>query len=159
MRVSNQDFLWNAWIHRRKWMAAAMLVIAMSLPAIAQVGANVGGTVTDTTGAAVPGATVTITNSSNGETQVIKAGAEGTYRAVNLPPATYQITAEAQGFGTSKKNVGLLTGSDVTADFALGAAGVSETVTVTEKRLHWSKPISRLLSRSSTAPNWRICLY
>src|SRR5580658_6115213 len=115
----------------RKWAASATIFLAIGVAAWAQVGANVGGVVTDTTGAAVPGATVTITNTSNGQSEVLKTGAEGTYRAVNLQPATYQITAEASGFGTTKKNVGLNTGADVTLDFALGVAGVSETVTVT----------------------------
>ena len=108
---------------------AGLLLIAG--PGWAQVGANVGGVITDNTGAVVPGATVTITNASNGTSHVIKASGQGTYRAVNLAPAPYHISAEAGGFGTSKKNVTLLVGSDVTVDFALGVAGVSETVTVT----------------------------
>ncbi len=121
----------NMWNQRNRQLAPAMLFVAMSLSALAQVGANVGGVVADNTGAVIPGATVTITNSSNGETQVLKAGAAGNYRAVNLQPAPYQIGVTAEGFGTSKKNVTLLVGSDVTVDFALGVAGVSETVTVT----------------------------
>jgi len=129
MSFSNHSL--DALTQRTKWLVWMIVPVAVSLTAWAQVGANVGGVVTDTTGAAVPGATVTITNTNNGETQVLKAGAEGTYRAVNLPPATCQISAEAPGFGANKKSVALLVGSDVTLDFPLGVAGVSETVTVT----------------------------
>lgn len=116
---------------RNEWMARAIVFIAMSMMVLAQVGANVGGVVTDSTGAAVSGATVTVTNTTNGESHVLKASPQGAYRAVNLPPAQYQITVEATGFGTSRKDVDLLVGSDVTVDFPLGVAGVSETVTVT----------------------------
>jgi len=121
----------------RRWLvpcgAPALLAGAVFWAAsgCAQVGANVGGVVTDNTGAVVPAATVTITNANNGASQILKSGEQGTYRAVNLPPAQYQISVEAGGFGTSKKTVTLLVGSDVTLDFALGVLGVSETVTVT----------------------------
>src|SRR5579864_8161915 len=108
----------------RKYAIVFALIGFVSVTAWAQVGANVGGVVTDNTGAVIPGATVTITNTSNGVSQTLKAGAEGSYRAVNLQPAPYEITAEAAGFGTVKKNTTLLTGSDVTMDFSLGVAGV-----------------------------------
>jgi len=108
--------------------AGCVLCIA---PVYAQVGANVGGVVADTSGAAIPSATVTITNTANGVSQAIKAGAAGNYRAVNLPPAAYEISVEAQGFATAKKDVTLLVGSDVTLNFTLGLEGVTQTVTVT----------------------------
>ena len=115
----------------RKDAIVFALVACVSVTAWAQVGANVGGVVTDNTGAVIPAATVTITNTSNGVSQILKAGPAGTYRAVNLQPAPYEITAEAPGFGTVKKNATLLVGSDVTVDFGLGVAGVTENVTVT----------------------------
>jgi len=110
-------------------LLTALVILAAC--AWAQVGANVGGVVSDNTGAVIPGANITIKNVNNGEAQVLKAGASGNYRAVNLQPAPYEISVEMAGFGTSKKNVTLLVGSDVTVDFALGVAGVTETVTVT----------------------------
>jgi hypothetical protein len=113
-----------------KWIVGVAFV-AMSVAVWAQVGANVGGVVADNTGAVIPGATVTITNTNNGDSQVLKTGPAGTYRAVNLQPAPYEISVEAPGFGTSKKDTTLLVGSDVTVDFSLGVAGVSESVLVT----------------------------
>jgi len=98
--------------------------------AFAQVGANAGGTVTDNSGARVPGALVTITNTNTGVGQTLKTGELGNYRAVNLTPATYEVTAEASGFSTVKKSITLQVGSDVTLDFTLGVSGVSETLTV-----------------------------
>jgi hypothetical protein len=108
-----------------------LAIVLTTSSAWAQVGANVGGVVRDNTGAVIPGATVNITNTNTGGSQVLKTGSEGNYRAVNLQPAAYDITAEASGFGTVKKAITLLVGSDVAVDFSLGVAGVSENITVT----------------------------
>jgi hypothetical protein len=94
------------------------------------VGANVSGIVTDASGAVVPGATVTITNTKNGESQTQVTGNGGNYRGVNLQPAPYVISAEAKGFGTQKKNITLLVGSDETVDFTMGVSEVTQNVTV-----------------------------
>src|SRR5215469_15764206 len=113
----------------RLFFVCTLVLLALS-EGFAQVGANAGGTVTDKSGARVPGATVTFTNSNSGATQILRTGEEGNYRAVNLTPATYEVTAEASGFSTVKKSITLQVGGDVTLDFALGVAGVTETVTV-----------------------------
>src|ERR1700722_15765451 len=114
----------------RKWAASATIFLAVSLAAWAQVGANVGGVVTDTTGAAVPGAKVTILNPSSGTSMELTTGPDGNYRAVNLQPAPYEITGTAQGFGSVKKAVTVLVGTDSTVDLALNVAGVTENITV-----------------------------
>ena len=113
---------------RYRWLIT-VLVCAINL--FAQVGGNVGGIVRDNTGAVIPGATVTITNTSTNVAQTQKTGGEGNYRAVNLQPAPYEISVEAPGFGTSKRSVTLGVGADLALDFALGVAGVTENVTVT----------------------------
>jgi hypothetical protein len=102
----------------------------LTVAAFAQVGSNVGGVVADATGKAIPGATVTIENTSNGTTQTQTTGSDGNYRGVNLQPAPYIITATAPGFGTSKKSVTLLVGSDQTVDFALTLGQVQQDVLV-----------------------------
>ena len=68
-------------------VAAALALIGVLTPpeAIAQVGGvNVGGVVTDETGAWLPGVTITVTNKANGTSQVLITGMEGNYRAVAL---------------------------------------------------------------------------
>lgn len=95
------------------------------------VGGNIGGEVTDQTGARLPGATITITNQARGSVQVIITGPEGTYRAVALQPAQYEITAELAGFSTAKRSLTVNVGADLTVDFRLGVSTVQETVTVT----------------------------
>ncbi len=57
------------------------------------------GTVTDPSGAVVPGATITLTNTATGVTRSVKVSAAGTYEAPNLlAPATYIVTAVSSGF-------------------------------------------------------------
>jgi hypothetical protein len=118
---------------RRRWRRAltalvGSLVVAAS--ASAQIGANLGGRVRDSTGGALPGATVTITNTSNGAVQAVTCGSEGNFRAVNLQPAPYEVRAELAGFGTVIKSIVLVVGSDQTVDFTLGVANLQENVTV-----------------------------
>jgi Carboxypeptidase regulatory-like domain len=56
------------------------------------------GTVTDTTGAVVPGATVTVTNKATGISDSTASNAQGAYTFPLLQPGTYQTAAELQGF-------------------------------------------------------------
>ncbi len=94
------------------------------------VAANIGGTVTDDTGGALPGVTITVTNRANGVTVTAVTGAEGRYRVVELQPAPYEITAELSGFAPQRRSLTLFVGTDATLDFRLGVASVAETLTV-----------------------------
>ena len=124
---------------------AGLLLIAV--PGWAQVGANVGGVVTDNTGAVVPEATVTITNTSNGTSQVIKASGQGTYRAVNLAPAPYRSLQksvvldkqeERDAAGGIRRDRRFLAGRRRRLGDGDGTPA---------KRLRWSKPPNRRPSR------------
>src|SRR3954468_4952658 len=116
----------------RRFVTAWLIAIVwLGVPALAQVGGNLGGVVKDTGGGVIPGASVTITNVSTNVTQTLQTGAEGNYRAVNLQPAPYEVTVEVSGFGTVKKSVLVQVGSDLTVDFALKVGDVAETLTVT----------------------------
>jgi Carboxypeptidase regulatory-like domain len=93
----------------------------------------IGGTVEDTTGAAIPNATVVIHSNTTNSEQTVTTDTSGFFRVVHLEPTTYTVTVSASGFGNYKSNevivqVGLLT--DVTPKLATGSAA-SETVEVT----------------------------
>src|SRR5579872_211197 len=64
----------------------------------AQFRASLRGTVTDTQGAVVPGATVTLVNTQTNQTMVATSDANGIYQFNALPPAPYQLTAGHEGF-------------------------------------------------------------
>lgn len=116
------------------WAAAAVMVLIPAMAA-AQVGqtAVLTGTVTDTSGAPVPGVTVTATSPAliGGSRSVVSDG-EGVYRFPALPPGLYSVTAELQGFTPAKRdNVRLLLGQVITIDHTLSVGTLTEAVTVT----------------------------
>ena len=115
------------------WLTAAVMSLIPALAA-AQVGqtAVLTGTVTDTSGAAVPGVTVTATSPALiGGARSVVTEADGSYRFPALPPGLYTVTAELQGFTTGKRdNVRLLLGQTITSDITLSVGGLQETVMV-----------------------------
>src|SRR5688572_1328519 len=89
------------------------------------------GTISDSSGAAVVGATVKVLNPETGvETTAITTDA-GVYRMPSLQPSTYQITVSAPGFKTSvRQNVVLSVAQTLTVDFALEVGNLTESITV-----------------------------
>src|SRR5689334_8430487 len=104
-----------------------------AVPAASQaVRATVLGTVTDRTGAVLPGVTVTITNTDTRVVQATVSDSQGHYTLTNLLPAPYDIEATLSGFQTVvRSGVRLVVGSQSVVDFTLGPSAVQETVTVT----------------------------
>lgn len=103
----------------------------LSVIANAQFRAGVQGTVTDTAGAIVPGATIILTNTETGQTQQAVTSDDGFYRFSALPPSTYTITVEQQSFkkrviGNVKVDAESVRGLDI----QLEVGGISEVVTV-----------------------------
>jgi hypothetical protein len=112
-----------------------LIVVAVLFLCVAtawgQYGASIQGTVTDNSGAVVPGATVTVTNQETGVSKTTVTSDAGSYRVSGLVPGRYAITAEAASFKEGEvKDVAVsaeeLTGRNV----VLQPGGTSETVTV-----------------------------
>ncbi len=91
------------------------------------------GTVTDTQGAVITNATVTITNEATGVSlPPIPANANGFYVADALPVGSYTVTATAKGFKTGVVTGNMVVaGGRLTADIQMEIGAVTETVTVT----------------------------
>ncbi len=115
----------------RGWMIALLLVLT-AVPAAAQTNTGqISGTVRDTSGAVLPGVTVTLTNTNTNITQTAVSGPAGTYVFANLPVSTYSVEAELQGFRKAQKTGFELTADGrITADFALSVGAMTETVEV-----------------------------
>jgi outer membrane receptor protein involved in Fe transport len=117
-------------------MAAAIIAIAAflaPLPASAQAlyGAIVG-TVADQSGAPVPGATVTATNTGTASKVDALTDADGNYSFRNLLPGVYDLAASLQGFRELRQTgVRVSAGNPVRHDLKLEVGTVSEAVTVT----------------------------
>ncbi len=105
-------------------------LIATAFPAFAQE-AVLAGVVTDTTGAVLPGVTVTATNTATGNAFVAVTDGTGTFR-LPVRVGTYEIKSELSGFQIVVQNgVQLLLGREATLNFKMSPATLSETVTVT----------------------------
>jgi hypothetical protein len=90
------------------------------------------GMVTDATGAVIPGATVTASNSSTGLTRTSVTSEAGEYRILLLPPGRYEVKVELSGFTTQVRgDVEVTVGGTAGADFRLQVGMASETITVT----------------------------
>src|SRR5579883_1248792 len=93
---------------------------------------SVFGTVTDSTGAVVPNATVTVTDVSKGTFQQVQTNASGNYTVTHLIPDTYKITVAASGFAQAEAD-GIAVAADTSpqVNLTLQPAGAAQTVTVT----------------------------
>jgi outer membrane receptor protein involved in Fe transport len=112
---------------------------------------NIVGVVTDATGAALPGATVTATNRGTNAQRSVTSNTAGQYRFDLLPNGIYDVKAEAPGFSVAQvNNLQLLVGTTVTANLPLSAGTVSTTVEVTSSTL--LTDIEKLDSSTAVTP-------
>ena len=112
---------------------AFVVVAILAAPsAWAQQGtAGVLGTVTDDSGAVLPGVTLTARHQDLGTVRSAVSDDRGVYRIPVLVPGVYWITAELSGFRTDRReNLQLTAGSEITLDFHLAVAGLEEQVRV-----------------------------
>ena len=94
------------------------------------------GTVTDTTGAVVPGATVTIRNLNTGLVRTTETQADGSYRVPELPIGTYDVTVEKGDFQTSvTSGVRVEVSAERRVDLAIRPGAVKEQITVSGEEL------------------------
>jgi hypothetical protein len=113
-------------------LSSLLLAVMWATTALAQyTTARLSGTVEDNTGAAVPGATVTIEQTGTGYKQVVKSGTAGEYLFPSLPVGDHQITVEMTGFTTYvQKGIGLAVGQAASQRIVLGVGAVTQQVTV-----------------------------
>ena len=94
-------------------------------------GGSLAGRVTDQTGAALPGVSVTATNSGTGFSRTVVTGADGAYRFA-LPVGRYSVVADLAGFGTvTTKDVDVQVATERSVNVTLKQAAVKEQITVT----------------------------
>jgi hypothetical protein len=109
-----------------------LLLLLASARAVchAQFSASVVGTVTDTSGAVVPNASVVLHNVDTGVDFPAVANASGIYRFSSVAPGSYNVIVKSKGFRDSSVGVVVTTGETRGADVTLQPSGVDSTVTV-----------------------------
>ena len=117
----------------RLTLLVGLLAVAAA-PAHAQVGATTGaivGTVTDDTKAVLPGVTVSARGSALMGVRTVISEANGQYRFGALPPGTYTLIFEIEGFTPiTRDNIQIGLGFTATINVELSVGGLAETITV-----------------------------
>src|SRR5262252_8647557 len=110
----------------------SLVLVASAASAQTSTTGSIEGVVTDPNGAAVKGATVTVTSPNLIAVRTATTNDEGRYQLLALPPGTYQVSVDASGFGKyEQEGVAVNLGRTATVDAALQLAAASATVTVT----------------------------
>jgi len=114
-------------------MPAFVLLLCAAAPSMAQrtTTGTMMGRIVDSSGAVLPGASVTLQSPEVLGTFSAVTDNDGVYRVTNLPPATYDIRAELSGFQTVIRKAPVRLNAVTETDFTLSVGSVAETVTVT----------------------------
>lgn len=92
---------------------------------------SLNGTVTDSSGAMLPGASVSITREDTGQTLKTTVNSRGEYSFQQLNPGTWTVTVSASGFSSQTKVGEILVSKPATIDFKMGVQEATQTVNVT----------------------------
>jgi len=124
--------------HVVRFLAAGLtLAVVIASPAVANAQstlATLTGTITDASGGALPGATVTLTSVATGTERTVNSEASGDFKVPNLDAGIYTMTVKLQGFADASRQVELLARQIVRADTELQIASATEHVEVTSVR-------------------------
>jgi len=118
----------------RNSLALALLLLALSRPygfAQSVTTGDLTGTVTDSSGAVIPQATVTLRSTSEGTTQPTATNQNGNYHFSLLKPGNYVVSALAPNMAETKRSVKVQIGQITTVMLSLGARGQNQTIEVT----------------------------
>ena len=113
------------------FLTASLMLFPVLQARAQQTTADILGTVTDSTGAVIPGAAVVVQNVGTGAKRTTQAGKDGAYVVSDLAVGTYSVTITANGFNTYSVPTLDLSGSNrARVDAKLQPGSVSQTVTV-----------------------------
>ena len=114
----------------RKIQCVFLLAVALCLPVAAQTLGEIVGAVTDSTGAVVVGAPVTITNTSTNAVRNAVTNDAGLYTVPGLVPGPYSVKIEMTGFRVMTSSLTVQVQQTARVDFVLQVGQVTETVEV-----------------------------
>ena len=112
-------------------MLGVLLAVAPSRTWAQAIFGSVNGLVTDASGAAVPNATITMTDTDKGTTRVVASSESGEYLVHDLIPVHYKLKVEATGFATESDLITVSADSSAQLNFQLKPGTASQTIEVT----------------------------
>jgi hypothetical protein len=116
---------------KRLLIAVALLLFCGSASLAWAQSGSISGTITDSTGAVIPAAQVSVHDELTGAVRNTSANAQGFYEFLSLKPSKYELRVEAQGFGKAiKKNINVVVGLASHLDVTLTPGAVTETIEV-----------------------------
>src|SRR4051794_2406667 len=127
------------------FVLTAILCVVLGGHAFAQGFGRISGTVTDPSGAVIPGAVVTAVQAGTGAKAEVKSNDQGGYTFPSLAPSTYNLSVAAPGFsGASLKDILLQADAAVTQNVTLKIGDTSQTVTVSSDAMQVDTTTSTL---------------
>ena len=125
---------------RRERLVRTAVVLALALgatlPALAQTTSGaINGVIRDSSGAAIPGATIRVINEATNATLEAVSDQEGAYGVAALAPGRYRVEAALDGFEPAVSPASVVPGQTATIDLSLVPARLTEGVVVTARRI------------------------
>src|SRR3954470_23316221 len=105
-------------------LSSATLVAAQSTGSLQ-------GTIEDSSGAVIPGVTISVTNVETGLARTVATDAEGVYVVAALPPGRYRLQAHISGFQDQTQETALDVAKTGVVNFRLGVGALAENVSIT----------------------------
>jgi hypothetical protein len=134
-----------AWRYLTVWLAGIVLLIATTPRAWSQDNATINGTVTDSTGALVPNAEISLTNPATGQVRTETSNSAGAYRFANVGIGTYALTATGSGFEKyTKTGIVVHPAQSLEENVTLAVGSQAQTVTVAADALQVQSETSEL---------------
>jgi hypothetical protein len=120
-------------VRSRSLILVGFLILLLPQITFAQTNAgSLSGHVSDASGGALPGVTMTATNNATGFNRTVITETDGSYRFASLPVGTYDVTADLSGFASvTTRNVEINVSTDRSLNVSLRQASVKEQITVT----------------------------
>src|SRR5215469_288732 len=121
----------SSYLLRFRFSFALILILggAVSLPAQITTG-EITGTVTDQSGGAVAGATISAVCPDTNQTREATSGSAGEYRLPDMPVCVYKVSVSSQGFKTTVRNVTVTVAQVTKSDFRIEVGQQTETIMV-----------------------------
>src|SRR5437870_8857850 len=119
-------------MRQRVFAGLVFLLLVLSTHIFAQTSnATLGGTVSDASGALIPGVTITATNTGTGIVTTLISNESGAYQFASLQTGTYKVSADLSGFQIQTYNVTLGVSQQARLNFTLQVGNVAQNVEVT----------------------------